>query len=444
MSLYSGFLTKVVAPNLKYGGVTFWEKYRLLEKTQWMTKEELARIQWEKLKAVIAHAYDNVPYYRNLFKSNGLRPSDITSPEDMQKLPITTKEDFRKNFPENVTAKNIDKKSWVLNSTSGSTGSPFEFIIDHNLIEAERATLLRGYAWAGLGFGGKFVTIWGSHKESLSRRLFERFIKRRLMLSAFGLDDESMTEYVRVIRRYKPRAIEAYASAIIKLSEFILEEKVDDVSVNSVITSAENLIASHRSTLESALNCEVFDRYGSREFGAVAHECEKHEGLHVNMENFFVEFVGEDGKLVDKKSGRMIVTSFDNLAMPFIRYETGDLGTPTDKECSCGRKLPLLERIDGRVTDFIHVSSRKVSFLFFNYFFEGYGKLVKEFQVIQKRRDLIQVLIVPSKSFKKTTSESIKQGLEKNLGESIRITVDLVDDIALDKSGKRPIVKSEI
>lgn len=444
MSVYGSFVRSLIMPNIKYAGIEFWENYRLLEKTQWMTREDLERLQWKKLKAIITHAYEHVPYYRSLFKMADVTPFDIKSPEDMLRIPITTKEDFRENFPENVIAKNIGRKNWILNSTSGSTGSPFEFIIDRNLIDVERATLLRGYRWAGLEFGDRFITIWGSHNESLGRRVFERYIKRRLMLSAFGLDDGSMAEYVRISRRYRPCLIEGYASAVIKFSEYVLEKRINDIQINSVITSAENLIDSHRATIESALKCKVFDRYGSREFGTVAHECEKHEGLHVNTENFFVEFVDEDGKPVDGKSGRMIVTSFDNLAMPFIRYETGDLGTPTERKCSCGRGLPILDSVDGRVTDFIHVSSRKIPFLFFNYFFEGYGKLIREFQVIQKREDLIQVLIVPSDSFNMNTEESIKSGLEKNLGGSTRVYVELVEAIPLEKSGKRPIVRLEL
>jgi phenylacetate-CoA ligase len=386
-----------------------------------------------------------VPYYRSLFKKESIKPSDIKSPEDMRKIPVTTKEDFRKNFPDKVTAKNVDKKNFMLNSTSGSTGTPFAFYIDKQLIEMERAHLQRGYSWAGLSFGERFISLWGPHNVTFAKRITE-FFKRRKMLSAFEMNDEKMSCYVDEISRYRPKIIEAYVSAVYGLSKFMLDKGIRVGGVNSVVTSAETLSSAHREAIEEAFSCPVYNRYGSREFGTIAHECEEHAGLHVGCESFYVEFLKEDGSLADDgEQGKIMVTSLENYAMPFLRYDTGDLGVFSDEKCACGRKLPLIKELSGRVIDLVKTPSGKIiSVHYLTLLFEDYSQYFKNFQAIQRRKDFLEVLVEPTEKLSKEVEEEVVGKIREHTGGDMKVSMKRVSEIPLSSAGKRTILRSEV
>ena len=215
------------------------------------------------------------------------------------------------------------------------------------------------------------------------------------------------------------------------------------MTLNGIITSGETLTETHRKLIESAFNCKVFNRYGSREFGCVAHECEAHEGLHVMAESFFLEFIKYNKWVNEGELGKIIITNFDNYTMPFIRYDIGDMGIPINKMCSCGRGLPLIKSIEGRITEFIPTPSGKlVPYLYFNYFFEQYGKYIKQFQVIQENIDLIKINIIPDSKFNLKIEEKIKQDLQNYL--EVKLEIKKVNEILLTKAGKQISIISKL
>lgn len=123
-------------------GLEFADFYRFLMKSQWWPKEKLEEFQNQRLRKIIEHAYDNVPYYRKIFDVRGLRPKDIQCKEDLRKLPILTKEDLRKNFNE-LMAKDFEKFKPILSHTSGSTGIPMKYYLDKNNFIWENAFVCR-------------------------------------------------------------------------------------------------------------------------------------------------------------------------------------------------------------------------------------------------------------------------------------------------------------
>ena len=442
--MYSKIVRHVVLPLAQlYLKNNFYNHLKQLEKSQWYSQDELKQIQWRKLNFILNHAYENVPMYRQKFKSVDMKPEDIKKPGDMLKLPIVTKEDFRNNFPEKCTAKNMHKTQWIYNSTSGSTGNPFEFIMDKNLVGVKNANYFRYMSWASVMPGDKFIKLWGQHDEEFKKELFTSYALRQLELSCFDIDSRK-NEYYNVIRKYKPKAIESYTSALVKLCMLMRDDGID-INVESAIVSAETLYEKDRKLIEDVLSCKVFNRYGSREFGNVAQECEEQCGLHISSECFYIEIINNGETVSPSESGKLIITSFDNLAMPFIRYDIGDMGTPTDEICSCGRGLPLVKSVDGRITEFITMPSGKlVPYLYFNYFFEQYGAYIKQFQVIQKQIDFIEINIITTDSYTSKIEEKILESLKGYLGEEIGLSIKLVDGIPLTKAGKQVCVISNV
>jgi phenylacetate-CoA ligase len=311
-------------------------------------------------------------------------------------------------------------------------------------VGAKIALHFRNLEWASVLPGEKHIKLWGSHDEEMEKRIFTRYCMRRLELSCFDLDERKY-HYYEIIRKYKPVAIEAYTSALVKLARLMKTDGVTNIHVPSAIVSAETLTENNRILIEETLRCKVFNRYGSREFGNVAQECEKHIGLHINSESFLVEVISDGKPASPGKLGRLIITSFDNYAMPFIRYDTGDMGTASISNCSCGRGLPSLGSVDGRVTEFLVTPSGKlVPYLLFNYLFEQYGTYVTQFQVRQETVDAIHVKLVPAPGFTPDVEEQLIASFRIHLGDEMSITIEKVNEIPLTSAGKQTIIESKV
>ncbi|MFX1449967.1 MAG: phenylacetate--CoA ligase family protein [Promethearchaeota archaeon] len=446
--LYDFLLKKLVYPMsvLLYGklnNLKLIETMKFLEKSQWLNKREIQILQLKKLKRLIDHSYKNVLFYKELFKNNEIKPHDIKTLKDLQKLPVITKEDIRKNFPNNILARNYANSKIIFDSTSGSTGTPFEFIHDLNYAKISGLIVHRNHKWVGFHPGTKYVKLFGEHKESYFDGIINKHIYRRLFLSAFNTSDKSYSSYVQKIRKFKPKVIEAYTSAVIQFAWYLKEHNISNLGIKSIICTAEKLYERDRKFLQDIFDCKCFSKYGSREFASIAHDCE-YQNPHINAEAYLVEIVDDDNEVVNGEKGRIIITCLDNYSMPFIRYEIGDIGklNISDYKCDCGRGLPLFEEIEGRITDFIELpSGKKVSFLLFNYLFEQFGKYIKDFQIVQNKKDTLVVNIVPTKDYHSELDSKIRNDILKYIEEQVEIEVQCKDKIPLEKSGKKMLVK---
>ena len=371
------------------------EYLKELERSQWFKREALFDIQRVKLKALIKHAYANVPYYHRVFKDRGLRPNDIKSVEDLNRLPKLTKDDIRSNF-DDMVATNFSRAIEPHASEPVPASVPVQFYITKDYINSKSASELRAYSWCGYNLGDKHAVLWGSpfdlkKSEELRNRIVN-FFGKRVMLNCFGMSEESMRMYARRLEKFKPKIVRGYASAVYLFAKFMLHEGVDNVKPKAVITAAETLFDHERTTIEKAFGCEVYDFYGAREAAAIASECSEHSGYHISAENYVLECVKEGERVASGETGVILVTNLRNYVMPFIRYEIGDLGRFSDEVCSCGRGLPLMSSIEGRTTDIIvtqdgNFTSTPVLTLIFK------NLPVKQYQVIQEKSILGRLLI---------------------------------------------------
>jgi len=418
----------------------------LLEQSQWWKTQDLQDFQNKRLRNLIHHAYTNVPYYHNLFRSLGLSPSDITTKEDLVKLPILTKDDIRKS-PESFIAQNLPQKSLIPNSTGGSSGKNLSFFIDKHTLSISRATGLRGWGFAKYCVGDKVVTLAGSSLLPKNLSLYTRIrfkFSQNLPLSSYNLDNERLNDHLRQIIKYNPKYIRGYPSSIAILAEYAVEHDIDVANLNGVLTTAETLSKSQRETISSAFHCDVFDHFGCFDGGANACECDQHCGYHISVERSVHEFLDYNGcPVASGENGHIILTDLWNYAMPFIRYDAEDMGVPTDRTCSCGRGLPLLERITGRTTEqIVSIDGQRMPGLTLTDVFD-HGDVfyaVLDYQIIQEMVDKFVINIVKSDRYSPAISKEIQEFFWGHLGSHVEIQFNFLDEIQRTKTNKRRIV----
>jgi phenylacetate-CoA ligase len=336
-------------------------------------------------------------------------------------------------------------KEMVAGSTGGSTGKPLRFYRTRESGNWSSAAELRAYGWSGFRFGDKQALIWGSPIDlskwiSLRGRIWNS-VTRTLILDACSMSETSMRKFARKLAWFKPKVIRGYASGVYIFAKFLESERIN-LEPAAVITSAETLFHHQRAKIEDVFGCDVYDFYGSREVPSMASECSEKSGYHISSENVLLEFVKDHEQVVANETGAILVTDLTNYAMPFIRYQNGDMGKPLDEPCQCGRGLSLMGALEGRITDVIVTRDGKsVSSPVFTLVFKDLQH-VKEFQVIQESRERIKVKIVKRSQYSEEDSNCIINGIKKIAGENMQIDIEFVTSIPPTRSGKRRIVIS--
>ena len=416
---------------------------RFLQESQWWSAQELKEYQNEKLRALIKHAYTNVPYYHNLFNENKLTPEDIKTTDDLTKLPLLTKEIIRKNFPHNIAAKNIPTKQMMLLGSSGSTGEPLQYYTTKDAYSFNVACALRGWSWTGFRLGDKYVKISQNPRQGLINKIQDK-IHRCEYVHSQSLTPENITDIVQTIRKSKAKLIRGYPSTLYVLSGYIKQKGIDDIKPTAVTTTGEILFPNMRKLIESQFHCRVFDAY-SGEAGANISECETHETYHASAEYAFTELINDEGQKIQTEGrGEVVSTNLWNYAFPFIRYNVKDVAVLENRKCSCARGLPVLAKIEGRDSDILITPSGKRLIV---HYFTGYFEwvdTVKQFQVTQKTTNRITLKLVPNDKFNNEAKSKIYNDISRYIGNDVRLEIEIVDDIPLTRSGKRRFVISEL
>jgi len=408
---------------------------KLLNKTQWWGYSDLEKFQLKRLKLLLNHADKNVPYYHKIFKKLKFKPDELSNVNELKRVPILTKEIIRNNF-EDLYARNYLKDDLISCVTGGSTGTPMKFFINKKSEACNMAAAYRAWSWAGYELGDKIKYI----------NKIRNYTLRIIKLNAFELNQENMQYYLDILRKYKPKTINSFASAIFTLSQYMENREIEDIKPKAILTTADMLFNYRRKTIERVFGCEVFDYYSGRDTTLQAAECPEHTGYHLSIENAVVEFIKENEPIASGETGKIIITDLCNYAMPFIRYEIGDLGVPSDESCPCGRKLPIMKSLKGRILDTIVTPEGKIlTGEFFPAIFADYHiKGIEEYQIIQKRKDELLIKLVKGKNFNDSDLDLYLNIIKKNVGNQMNIEVQFVNKIEPTISGKHRPVISEI
>lgn len=415
-----------------------------LEKTQWLRGQDIIHLQRNRLRALLHHAYENVPYYHMIFARRNLRPSDIRTVEDLNKLPILRKTDIGKSSQE-LLAKNLSHREIVPRYTGGTTASPMKFYRTREEIRWSLAAQFRAYGWGGYELGDKYAHIWPLQPFELSNpvfRLRNMLERRRPSLNAADLSERTIRLFLSEIERVKPQFLIGYSSCIYMLSKYLLVRGITPPKFSAIFATSETLFRNQRRTIEDTFRCDVYDHYNSREFTSLACECEEQSGYHVNCENVIVEIVKDNEPVAPGETGTILVTSLHNYAMPFIRYHIGDAGKPSGESCNCGRGLPLIKSLEGRTHEFFKTGDGSIVGLRdLNIFFEDLP--VGMFQILQTASNEILVKVVKEDDYSQKDTKFISKHIAWG-SPKLKVKVETVDSLPSTKTGKRPYFVSKL
>jgi phenylacetate-CoA ligase len=428
---------------LRRGTPGFQREY---EQSQWYDRARLERVQLIKLNALLRHAWAEVPFLNTYWRDHGVKPDALGHISELERYPIVTKPLITENYHDAIAwswrGKTLNK------TTGGSSGTPFKLEYTMESYARRTAVMWRGYAWGGADIGTKTAYLWGTGQRTtgfgaIKDSLYHRAFNRRFF-DAFSMTDANLDEYVAEIEAYGADVLVGYVAPVVTLAKHLNRQGRVVRGLRGVITGAEALFEPERDEIERAFGCKVFNTYGCREFMLLASECPEHAGLHVNIDHVVLETVDASGRNVRGASGDVVITDLHNYGMPFVRYQNGDRATFSDDTCACGRGLPLLTSVDGRILDTIRTpDGRHVPGEFFVYAMLDV-LTVKQYLVVQTALDDIEVLVVKDGAVTDDERTRILTKIGGVVGESCRVTVKQVDEIPPSRSGKRRVTVSQL
>ena len=447
MNLYTALISRVIFPlheRLKHHDSVALRQQ--MEEVQWWSTDRIAAFQLQRLQNLLQDVATHVPYYKALFTQHGFNPDSVQNTADLQRLPFLTKTIIRANTD---ALKHANAQGLTRFNTGGSSGEPLIFYIGNKRISHDVAAKWRATRWWDVDIGDPEIVVWGSPIELSKQdqlKVWRDKLLRTQLLPAFEMSEAKLDQFIATIRSVKPRMLFGYPSALSHIAKHAQKRGIQmtDLGIKVAFVTSERLYQEQRSLIEQVFGCKVANGYGSRDAGFIAHECPA-GSMHLTADDIVVEIVNEAGQVQPPGvAGEIVVTHLSTHDFPFIRYRTGDIGVLSASPCSCGRGLPVLQDIQGRSTDFVVAADGTVlhglSLVYILRDLPG----VQAFKVIQETLALTRVLLVVDQHFSDASLDLIQTGFKRRLGNEVVIVVDLVDQIAAEKSGKYRYIVSHV
>lgn len=420
-------------------------RYQLLERQQFLSCEEIDRLNQEKRIEILRFAYRHTLFYREKWKKANISYDNLGRPKEFKKIPIVTKNDIERHFNEFVSD-NATNRNTRIASTGGSTGTPLSVLHD-------RRPPLETASWRML----RWWDVYPADDMAFIYRLKRRFPynvlneliwwpTRRITLDASNMTIDAMREFSERYESLRPALIQGYVGAIHEYALFLLDNNIKPTAPKAIWVTSAPLSESQRTVIQKVFGAPVYDQYGTCEVMWLAAECKEQQGLHMNMDLRHIEFVDERGYPVpDGEWGRILITDFENRAFPLIRYEIGDVGRRLEHNCPCGVNLPLMDNVRGRKTDVIRLTKgENIAGEYLTTIFDEYPEAVRAFQVHQRADYSIVLRCAPGES--PNANSIINRTLEKLRARTngvVPVTLELVDNIPHDR-GKTRFVISDV
>lgn len=415
-----------------------------LLKSEWWPKERLEALQLERLKELLIHAQQHVPYYRKLFAQIGFDANVFSDLSELQKIPVLTKDEVREHLEE-MKADNFEHWQPRTVRTGGSTGKPLTTYKDRRAHTYLNANNLRAWHVAGYNLGDKYITLaHGSllpQKGSLKNAVYF-FMQHSDLIKCYHMDEQTLRMALETIRKSRGRYMFGYSSSTYLLASFADKMGIPMVgTLDGLFTTSDMLYPQQRALIEKVFGAKVFDSYGCPEGGIISFECEHHCGYHLNQESAYVEIVGADAS----GQGRIISTPLFNYAFPMIRYDTGDIGSITAEPCDCGRALPRIAQLGGRIRDFVVLSDgRHIHGAFFNHLAALYqSEWIEKYQVVQESKNHLVIKIACIRQPLPSELDQIRASMHKGLLPDMQIDFDLTG-VEYAPSGKFRLIVSKV
>ena len=436
VSLYNFF-----AYRKRYGGN--YKKYKqLYKKNKSLSVDELHQIQEKNFLNFLKYTSEKSIYYKKVFEKYNI-PNTL---QELVNLPIIDKETLRKNIK---TIRTIDKKEAIVSKTGGTTGKSLEVYFTKDDMQKRFAVLDNFRNNFGYELGKK--TAWFSGKTLLTERDINKnrfwktdYLYKVRYYSTFHIHQKYLLYYLKNIIDFKPEYMVGFPSSMIEIAKYGIANKIDFPAnqIKAIFPTAETVTDEVRNILESFFKTNVYDQYASSEGAPFIFEC-VHHNLHLELQSGIFEVLDENNQ--PTKSGKLVVTSFTTHGTPLIRYDIGDDITLSDKTCNCGNNNPLVERINGRIDDYIYSpETGKINLGNISNTLKGvYG--IKKFQVIQNQLNAIDILIIIDQQiFNSKSKHTFIKNWQDRVGNEMTINLLIVDEIPNEKSGKFRLIKNNI
>jgi phenylacetate-CoA ligase len=421
-------------------GVLYYHSF--LSRSQYWNAEKLREYQFNRCAKILSHAYKRIPYYKNAFDRAGFNPHrDFKSLEDLRRIPILSKQVTRRE-KENLADRTTLARALELR-TSGSTGEFFREYVSPEHWVVEQATVWRHWSWLRYRFRDR-VAIVRSYVPDSGGPLWKLDpVRNFLYFSAYHLTPENAMAYLRKMQAWAPQIVRGYASSLLLLARTILDKAIELPPLKGILTASETLLPSTRATIERAFGTRVFDWYGQAEATVTMNECEQHQGLHVNSEYGICELL--DDPLLPAGEKRIIATSLHNITMPLIRYDTGDIAIVDahSPSCPCGRTLPSVRGICGRLDSFLYAPDGRVIPSVNLYTLMHEFEEIEAFQFIQPSVDYIEVR-VRTRGLTNQRQARLCKGLSLRFGDTVRVEIKENQEFEQTAEGKKNVVISKV
>ena len=393
----------------------------------------------ELLARTLTHAVATVPHYRGIVAPGEIEADPFAA---LARFPLLDRDVVRADR-QRMLSEQGDRAAWIENTSGGSTGEPVKLLQDPDHLAWTVAAREVYSTWAGGGLGEPELYIWGSEKDlegnaSLRNRVGNRLL-RRTLLNAFLLTDETIEAILGRLRDGPPTLVIAYAQAGYEVARYAARNGIEVPPQRGVIATAGTLYDFMREQLEETFGCRVLNRYGSRETGDMAGECEHRTGLHVLPWNCHVEVLGPDSEPVGPgEEGEIAVTGFTNRAMPLIRYLIGDRARLPEREieCPCGRRTQMLAEVTGRSVDtFLGPDGQMVDGEYFTHLMY-FRPWLRQFQVVQRSLTEVVYRVACEAQMPAADREEIVAKTRAVLGDACAVEFEQVETIEPSASGK--------
>ena len=414
---------------------------------EYFSYDEWLAYQTRELQKLLVYAEKNVPYYHEVFKTSGLSSSELAniSLDQLVRLPLLEKDTIRSS-PDQFLSQEVDQTKLHTYLTSGTSGTPLAIKFTSDMHRHWSAGYeVRARRWAGLNYkmsramiGGRLVVPKAQVAPPFWRY---NIAEKQLYMSAFHISPKNARYYVKALNHYRPDYLVGYASSHFFLARMINEQGLDIFQPKAVLTSSEKLFPEMRDAIEKVYRCPVFDGYSGVEACCQASECE-HHNMHISPDVGIIELVDEHGKPVKNgEVGEVVATGLLNFEQPLIRYRTGDMAIMSDESCSCGRGMPILKELTGRLEDTV-IGPDGQETVRFHGVFVGLQH-VREGQVIQKTYSKFCLRLAVEPEFDDDDRNTLYKRFEDRLGP-IELEFELVDRIERNERGKFRAVISHV
>lgn len=422
----------------RYTGTERLRVWRELEESQWWPEWRRSERQSEHLRELVAIAGRECVFYGRRFAHAGINPESVRTLDDLRSLPVLTKGDIRTNGTD-LVSRRYAPSALMQFRTGGSTGVPLTLFAAEAVSEARNAAARRSDRWTGWEVGEPVAAVWGNPKRptTVKGRLHDALLEPVIYLDTMNVTPFAVVQFSREWRRAQPTLLFGHAHSLYLLALHVRDLGLSGIAPRAIVSTSMTLLAAERALIEEVFGLSVFDRYGCEEVGLIGCECEKHSGMHINVDHLLVEFLRDDGSAAGSgEPAQVVVTDLLNKAMPLIRYRVEDVASFAARPCACGRTLPLMNRIAGRTADFLvrGDGSRVAGISLIENSLTKFAGLA-QMQIVQD--DLLHVLlrVVPDDTYSDTTGVALTTYFSETFpGAEVRI--ELRAEIPREANGK--------